>query len=803
MNRNFLFCLFLITGIVSCNTAKVEIQPELQNFIFFKGMELKRGEQTIAIGDFEMLDHPVTNAEYRQFTDATGYRKPLHWDNGKIPVGKDNYPVIYINREDVEAYTDWLTQATGRIHRIPTRYEFDLAARGGDNSLRFFWGNEEAELKSATVNYNESRNREYDKWEEYLKPADWGLKNKAGMYQMAGNVWQFTVAYDDPATSQWRFRIEALHDMEYGVMGGSWASILEYCGRSSSVSPGARLPDLGIRLVREPEGATWNIVNRGIIAVPHPDGGVGISWALLAGDSKNTRFNLYRLEGSARNHNGEKLNAEPLYQTSYLDTYNLVTEKRYQYRVVAVDGNGKEKNPSDWAAITIGENQYPVIVKFKPVVEKGGMVPIFGDLEGYGKLGCVIRLDNGNVEMSQDPGKPVQLEAFSYTGRSLWRKDIVWHDNVYGSASNAVFNVWDMDGDGKCEVITLLQIGEENYLAILDGMSGKVLKKTLWDKMETDFTKSSTRIQMSVANLDGKTPAVITQTGLYENEIISAYDNNLNKLWTYNSFMATSGSGGHKVEVADVDGDGKMEVIFGSACLNNDGTLRWALFKQHPDIISIHDYIPSRPGLEICFIVESNMHAGIYMVDANTGEIIWKNNREEDPAWSHGHVGWTADIWDGSPGMECMVNREGHNDRTYLLFSSDGKKLSSEFPVGFVPIEWDGDPTRELIGNSGKVIGKFNGKEIVIMEGVVPNPVPDSRLVSNFIADLYGDFRSEMVISAIDTDGRRAIMVVAAPDPIDKRYITPREDTEYRFWLARNMGGGYGSVFEYVLEESK
>ena len=229
---------------------------------------------------------------------------------------------------------------------------------------------------------------------------------------MAGNVWQFAVAFDDPATSQWKFRIEALRDMEYGLMGGSWASIREYCGRSSGVSPGSRLPDLGIRLVREPVDATWSVVNRGIVAVPHPDGGVGISWALLANDSKNTRFNIYRLEGTARNHNGEKLNAEQLYQTSYLDTYNLIAEKRYQYRVVTVDVNGKESHPSDWAAITIGADQYPVIVKFKPVVEKGGMVPIFGDLEGYGKLGCVIRLDNGNVEMSQDPGKPVQLEAF-------------------------------------------------------------------------------------------------------------------------------------------------------------------------------------------------------------------------------------------------------------------------------------------------------------------------------------------------------------------------------------------------------
>jgi len=46
------------------------------------------------------------------------------------------------------------------------------------------------------------------------------------------------------------------------------------------------------------------------------------------------------------------------------------------------------------------------------------------------------------------------------------------------------------------------------------------------------------------------------------------------------------------------------------------------------------------------------------MVDANTGELIWKNNREDDPVWSHGHIGWTADIWDKSPGMEAVSNRQ-------------------------------------------------------------------------------------------------------------------------------------------------
>ncbi|MCD8167648.1 MAG: hypothetical protein LUE93_17085 [Bacteroides sp.] len=535
------------------------------------------------------------------------------------------------------------------------------------------------------------------------------------------------------------------------------------------------------------------------MAVPAGKGKVTISWALLPTDTKNTRFNIYYVTGKERSHMGLKLNDTPVYNTSF-GYKGLTDNTRYQFVVVSVDAEGNELRRSDWAGFVAGQEEYPVVAKFKPVMKQGGMTPVFGDLEGYGKLNCVIRLDNGNTETSQDPGILVQLEAFSYTGKSLWRKNIATHDAVFGSASNAPFNVWDMDGDGKDEVITLLEIDGENHLAILDGMSGRIKYKTLWDKMATDVSRSSTRIQMSIACLDGKNPAIITQTGIYENEVITAYDHNLNKLWTYEGFMETSGSGGHKVEVADVDGDGKQEIFYGTTCLNHDGTVRWSIYKQHPDIISIHDYIPDRPGLEVCFIVETNQYAGIYMVDANTGEMIWYSNRNDDPYWSHGHVGWTADIWDGSPGMECMTNRAGHQDKTYILFSADGKRITEEFPIGFSPMEWDGDHTRELVGENGKVIGKFDGEKIVLIPGETPNPVPDSKLL--FTADLVGDFRSELIISATDTNGLPVILVLAASKPIEKRYITPTQDFDYKLWLARNRGGGYGSVYKYTLQDT-
>lgn len=803
MKKLLKFCILCsITGFVQCGSPEMNNGVEPEGFITIPATEFTWNRNQVYLKEFQICDHTVTNAEYKLFTDATGYPAPLHWGKGTIPVGKEDFPVIFVNRDDVDAYVKWLTATSGRIYRLPTNCEFYLAAGGGVKTGKYFWGDDEAILAGENVNCNSDGTRGFNEWEKFLKPSRWGLKNTYGLYNMAGNVWQLVETIPDPGPATYKFRIETLVSNERNVMGGSWYSTKDYLnyGSSFGISPGIRYPDLGFRLVREPEGGNWAVIPRQVCGATNEKGQVVLSWAALKRDNRNSSFNIYRIPGEARNQAGVKINSVPVRWTSFTDTTKLQPGNRYQYRVIEVDPSGKEGNPSEWAAVVVSSGVNPVIMKFKPLFEKGGMAPIFGDLEGWNKKGCVIRLDNGNTETSQDPGIPVQLEAFSSTGKSLWRKNIAYHNNIFGSASNCPFNVWDMDGDGRDEVITLLQEGEENYVSILDGMSGRVKYKTPWTKMATDLSRSSTRVQMSLAYLDGKTPAVITQTGIYENEIITAYDNKLNKLWEYKSFMETNGSGGHKVEVADVDNDGRDEIIYGTTCLNSDGSFRWSIYRQHPDIISIHDYLPDRPGLEVFYIVESSMHAGVYMVDANSGEVIWKNNRENDPKWSHGHSGWTADIWDGSPGMEAVSNMTGHGDRDFLLFSSDGKILMNPFPPGYIPMEWDGDNTRELLSDNGRLIGKFNGTEVVHLNGVTPNPIPDTRLI--FTADLAGDFRSELVVAGTDTDGRKMIMVITATESIDKSFISPSEDRDYRIWLSRNIGGGYGSVYEYVLKET-
>ena len=107
------------------------------------------------------------------------------------------------------------------------------------------------------------------------------------------------------------------------------------------------------------------------------------------------------------------------------------------------------------------------------------------------------------------------------------------------------------------------------------------------------------------------------------------------------------------------------------------------------------------------------------------------------------------------------------------------------------------DETRELMGDGARTIGDFNGTEIVVKKDVMPHTIAQSSVV--MVADLYGDFRDEIVLMTPTAKGGRAITVVMAAEAIPFRYQGALEEREYRFWIARNKGGGYASIYDRQL----
>jgi len=87
---------------------------------------------TIDLQAFYMDKHPVTNIEFKRFLDGSGY-KPTdphnflkHWENGRIPTGMENHPVVFVSWEDAQAYARWAEK------RLPTEIEWQYAAQTPD-----------------------------------------------------------------------------------------------------------------------------------------------------------------------------------------------------------------------------------------------------------------------------------------------------------------------------------------------------------------------------------------------------------------------------------------------------------------------------------------------------------------------------------------------------------------------------------------------------------------------------------------------------------------------------------------------
>ncbi len=763
-----------------------------QDFVLIKGGVLRPGPPAVRVEDFEMQARPVSNAEYAQFVAEAKHPAPRHFENGRPPTGLENWPVIFVNRYDAAAYIAWRGKKDQRAYRLPTAAEFEYAARAGDREATYPWGQDPPEGKA---NYDPKGERTFAEWRQHIKPAGSYPANRWGLFDMAGNVWQMIDTYPDHAIARFKYRIESETEQENGLAGGSWARSAYYlrCGVRGGVSSGIRHPDVGFRLVREPAGAThFRRQPRRLVAAPAGDGAVYLSWQLLAGDAVATGFHVYR--SARRDAAGERVTSEPVRDSTNYTDRDAPAVTRLYYRVRAVGPQGRAGPPSEWAAVEPGGARTGLIAVFEPTPKQTGATPIFGDLDGDGVLDVVLRLDNGIREMSRDPGVPVELEAFASYGRSLWRRPLLRHDQCFGNANNVPVVVFDLNGDGKSEVIARLAEQDTVYLAVLDGMSGRVLRKTPWTRMISDFSKSSTRVHMSVAYLDGKRPAIITQTGLYENEILDAYDAQLRKLWTFRSFAETNGSGSHHIDIADVDGDGRDEVFDGTTVLNPDGTMRWSIYRLHPDIVAVKHILPGTKDRQVYYAVESGVHAGAFVVDAKTGKIHWKLNREDDPRWVHAHVGWASDIFEGSPGFEMLTNRDGHEAKDQVLFSATGKILMNPFPPGWRPVNWTGGAARELMSGNGRQLARFTGSAVEPLPGSGPNEIAGG---CNLVADLAGDFRDEVVCSGRTKDGGPAIYVFTNIQPISKREVTRTASREYRLWLARNMGGGYASYFEW------
>ena len=203
-----------------------------------------------------------------------------------------------------------------------------------------------------------------------------------------------------------------------------------------------------------------------------------------------------------------------------------------------------------------------------------------------------------------------------------------------------------------------------------------MVAKTPWLSKEgfTDYNYYC-RNFLTVAYLDGKTPSLIMQRGTYQIIKTQALDKDFNKIWYWDSTQEQkkySGQGSHGLITADVDRDGRDELVIGGAVLDETGQGLWTLEMGHPDICYVADIHPENPGLEIFYGFESKQKTdGICVVDAATGRKLWAN--KEPTSHLHGQ-GMAGDVLADHAGMEVLAGERDFPKR--WLYSASGELIA-------------------------------------------------------------------------------------------------------------------------------
>lgn len=196
----------------------------------------KEAPRKAVVKDFYIDVKPVTNSMYAAFlADTKSTDLPEYWDNPDY--NQPEQPVVGVTLEQAKAYAAWLSKRLGVAKRLPTEDEWEIAARGGKDVI-YPWGDE---LPSDGPRANYRGNGKFS------LPSPVGSfengKNALGLYDMAGNVWQWTATQKDPSVEGGNVYLK----------GGSWMdgpADLRISNRRD-ISPSKNEFDVGFRLVRE------------------------------------------------------------------------------------------------------------------------------------------------------------------------------------------------------------------------------------------------------------------------------------------------------------------------------------------------------------------------------------------------------------------------------------------------------------------------------------------------------------------------------------------------------------------------
>lgn len=566
-------------------------------------------------------------------------------------------------------------------------------------------------------------------------------------------------------------------------------------------------------------------LDRGLVAV-NTEEGVFLSWRFLGTDDENTAFNVYR--------DGKVITDKPVTdKTNYVDK-QYTQGSKYYVEAVITDKNGN-----------ITQSEADISKEVSPLEQNYFDIPLLqpesltmpdkstctytpndasvGDLDGDGQYEIILKWDPSNAQDNSKDGYTgnVYIDAYKMDGTFLWRIDL--GVNIRAGAHYTQFMVYDLDGDGRAEMVCKTADGTVDgkgnvigdgtadyrssagrilegpeYLTLFDGLTGEALDTIDYEPSRgnvrdwgDDYGNRVDRFLGAVAYLDGKTPSVIMCRGYYTRAVLVAYDVTDKKLvhrWTFDSNEKGNekyaGQGNHNLAVADVDWDGYDEIVYGQCVINEDGTGLFSTGMGHGDAIHVSDFLPEREGLEVWGCLEAS--GGAMLWDGATGECILRIIASGDTGRAV-----AGNFIPGNNGSEFVssANDDVYDAHGNVLTSwSSFTKWSQNYAV-----YWDGDLEQETLDRN--MIDKYKAGRLFNAQGVSYNN--GTKANTSLTADILGDWREEMIFPT--TDGK-ALRVFTTTDETDYRIFTLMHDIQYRCQVAaQNVAYNQGAYTSFFL----
>jgi hypothetical protein len=433
-----------------------------------------------------------------------------------------------------------------------------------------------------------------------------------------------------------------------------------------------------------------------------------------------------------------------------------------------------------------------------------------GDLNNDGRLDFLLYKNGSTYTV------PGRLTAIDFDGNLLWQKgDLKLSEHEKSGTADVgqkgttpalrgIAAVYDIDQDGSSEVITELWEDKQPMLYILDGGTGDVKQRIKSPismeirqppyKLNRQPSRSHPVIRIARINGADEPPCIILKYGASNGIPCHAFalDDSLNVLW---HIAGTANSMGHIPTAADVDEDGKDEIVLGHMLADHDGTVLWDKgeeFGWHADATAAADVLPN-PGKEIFISVCGT--GPLYCLSA-AGDMMWSRPREQV---EHGQALWVADFIEDNPGKEVIALVSGHVGRFYTFDAATGrtlayfehKKLMPAYPDFPAVVNWEKGgrqslwipQDRILVDGYGRVEAELGDMDEYVAKqircGTSWRPVGAQA----FALDICGDEREELIL--YEPYEGRSIFIFSNPD----------SDTEIKPWKPQENAYNIRSYF--------